>query len=79
MKEPTVEACKAIVEMLGHGSSKDGCAELWRKKSLQYHLSKAIGHLATHNKQIYDPRAYDGENHLKLAITRIAMILAMVE
>lgn len=47
-----------------------------RDKEKMYHLSKAQSHLATHIKQIYGARCVDGENHLELALCRIAMALS---
>lgn len=76
-KEPTVEACLAIVETMGAGSTKDGINESWRGKSPMYHLSKAQAHLATHIRNLHDSRKADDENHIHEAITRIAMALSL--
>ena len=76
MKHPAENAYWIITDVLTKGSSKDGANESWRSKFQMYHLSKAQAHLATHIKQIHDDRGVDGENHLHLALTRIAMALA---
>lgn len=76
VKFPPEVAFQTIENIMHVGSAKDGCNESWRDKDPMYHLSKAMNHLATHIKQIYDPRAANGENHLHLAITRLAMALS---
>jgi hypothetical protein len=75
-KEPTVEAARAIVSVMRAGSSKDGCDDSWRDKGQLYHLVKASGHLATHIKHVVCNTS-DGENHLELALTRLAMALSL--
>ena len=79
MKQPAVEAAAAVIETMRRGSSKDGNNDDWRKREIMYHLSKAQAHLATHIKKMHDPRAADGENHLHLALTRIAMALCIMQ
>ena len=76
MRDPSVEACKAVIFTMQRGSAKDGCDESWRQRPEMYHLAKAMNHLATHINQLQDPRKVDGENHLENAITRIAMALS---
>ena len=75
MKHPAENAYWIITDVITRGSAKDGCNESWRSKPQMYHLSKAMSHLAVHIKQIYDPRAIDGENHAHLALCRLAMAL----
>lgn len=75
-KHVAENAWDIIDNLLAKGSSKDGTHEAWRELPKMYHLSKAQSHLATHIKQLHDPRTMDGENHLHLALTRIAMVLA---
>ncbi len=75
MKHPADTAFNAVERTMDAGSKKDGRNEHWRHKDPMYHLSKAINHLATHIKQIHDHRTHDGENHLALALTRIAMVM----
>lgn len=58
------------------GSAKDGNDESWRLKPQFYHLLKAEGHLNRHLRQKMSVDAADGEDHLRLAITRLAMALA---
>lgn len=68
---------KAIIQtVMAQGSSKDGVSELWRNEIPLFHLSKAQAHLAHHIKTLYDPRGFDGEDHLALALTRLAMALS---
>lgn len=76
-KQPAVEAAKAIIEVMTDGSHKDGCNDSWRERPLMFHLSKAQSHLAIHIRNIYDPRRQDDEDHLKLALCRLAMALTV--
>ena len=75
-KQPAVEAASAIIATMTEGSAKDGSNESWREKQPIYHLLKAQSHLATHLRNMVDPRKADDEDHLKLAVTRLAMALA---
>jgi hypothetical protein len=75
--DPSVEACKAIIQTMQIGSSKDGCNEDWRDRPRHYHITKAIRHATTALMVIMHVVRDDGENHLKLAITRLAMALAI--
>lgn len=79
MKHPAETAWDVIDGIMHKGSSKDGCNETWRDRDIMYHLSKAQAHLATHIKQTIDPRTADDENHLHLAITRLAMALCIAD
>jgi len=74
MKEPTVLACMAIVETLTVGSDADGRGDNWRNKSCFEHLLKANTHLGEAMRQEARCSKSD-EEHLKLAITRLAMAL----
>ena len=76
LAQPSQIASKVIEEVMERGSSTDGSNETWREEDILFHLSKAQAHLATHIKQIFDPRRADGENHLELALTRLAMALS---
>ncbi len=75
LKSPADTAHATIQAIIERGSSKDGSNELWRNEIPMFHLSKAQAHLATAIKHIYDSRGFDGEDHLALAITRLAMAL----
>jgi hypothetical protein len=57
------------------GSSKDGRNDTWRDKPRRYHLLKAIRHSTTYLMIVEGVIEGDGENHLKLAITRLSMAL----
>jgi len=75
MDDPRYAAFQTVAQVMALGSSKDGRNESWREKDVMYHLTKAQAHLATHIKNLHDPRGQDGENHLYLALTRLAMAL----
>lgn len=79
MTDPAQVAARVIEETLRAGSSKDGSADAWRRKPGFFHLLKASRHLTTHTMQIMGVAEADGENHLRLAITRLAMALAQQE
>ena len=75
--DPSVEACKAIVSVMLVGSSKDGCDDTWRKKPKSYHLMKAQNHARTAHMIETGLIPQDGEDHAKLALTRLAMALCI--
>ena len=56
-----------------------GSKEQWRNEPQMYHVVKGLNHLATHIRNVYDPRKVDDENHLHLALTRIAMALCIAD
>ena len=74
--DPRDVAFKAVAEVMRAGSAKDGRDESWRRKPGFFHLTKAIRHATTHLMQKMGVTEGDGEHHLKLAITRLAMCLA---
>ena len=74
--DPKYAAFQAVAEVMAIGSDKDGRDESWRKNPQFYHLTKAIRHATTHLMQKLGVVEGDGENHLKLAITRLAFALA---
>lgn len=76
MLDPSHEAARIINSVLLAGSTKEGNRSVWRSRSRMYHLTKAMGHLATHIKHEVCGTS-DGENHLHLAITRLAMALCV--
>jgi len=75
--DPSVEACKAIVEALTMGSNKDGNGEDWRDRPKHYHITKGIRHATTALMILLKVVRDDGEKHLNLAITRLAMALCV--
>lgn len=75
--DPSVEACKAIVAIMAVGSSKDGCDDTWRRKPKSYHLQKAQNHARTAHMMETGLIPQDGEDHAKLALTRLAMALCI--
>ncbi len=75
--EPPICAYIVVQEIMQIGSAKDGKDESWREKSLAYHAMKALRHTATAVMQAQGITPPDGENHLKLAITRLAMALSI--
>lgn len=77
LKDPAIVACEAIVSTLKIGSAKDGCDDSWRKKSRRYHLAKATRHAFTACMTEVGILEHDGEDHIKLAITRLAMALSI--
>lgn len=72
MLKPPDTAYAIITKVMSAGSRKDGSNDSWRNETVEFHLTKAMSHLAMHMKQKYDPRTIDGENHLELALTRLA-------
>jgi len=72
-------AARIILEVMNQGSGKDGRSDDWLHKSPMFHLSKANSHLTTHINHLHDPRNKDEEQHLELALTRIAMRLAQIK
>lgn len=75
--QPSVEACKVIIEVMSVGSTKDGCNDDWRDRPKHFHITKGIRHATTALMIILKVVRDDGENHLKLAITRLAMALCV--
>lgn len=75
LDDPRYAAFQAIASVMAIGSVKDGRDESWRDKPQYFHLTKAIRHATTHLMQRMGVIEPDGENHLKLAITRLAMAL----
>jgi hypothetical protein len=76
-RSPLTCAAEAIVETMAVGSQKDGRDESWRQKG--YHLQKALRHITTHMLIADGHQPPDGEFHLRHAITRLAMQLAIEE
>lgn len=77
MKDPSVEAARAIVDVIRKGSAKSGSNENWRNDPMNYHLDRALRHIITYKLIAEGNQTPDGEPHLKLALTRIAMALCI--
>lgn len=75
--DPSVEACKAIVATIAAGSNKDGRGDDWRDRPQHYHITKAIRHATTALMILLKVTRPDGENHLHLALTRLAMAICV--
>lgn len=75
--DPSVEATAAIVRTMTIGSSKDGTDDSWRLKKKSYHLEKAMGHARKAYLMETGQMPQDGEDHGKLALTRLAMSLCI--
>lgn len=73
---PADEAAAAIRQVMAKGSDKDGCDESWRELPQDYHLDRALRHALTYKLIRDGNQKPDGEEHLKLAIARLAMALA---
>lgn len=77
--DPRYLAFYAVAAVMAVGSSKDGKNESWRDKPASFHLTKALRHATTHLMQREGHAEPDGENHLMLALTRLAMALTIEE
>ena len=75
ISDPKYAAFQAIAEIMHLGSSKDGKDDSWRGKPVNYHLDRAIRHAITYKLIAEGNQKPDGEDHLKLAITRLAFAL----
>jgi hypothetical protein len=75
IEDPKYAAFQAVAETMARGSEKDGCDDSWRDKPPVFHLTKGIRHATTHLMQKMGVIEGDGENHLKLALTRLAMAM----
>jgi hypothetical protein len=75
LEDPRYASFQAIVQIMALASDKDGRDESWRQKPGFFHITKAIRHATTHLMKKMGVTEDDGEDHLKLAITRLAMAL----
>jgi len=66
----------AIQQVMEKGSAVDGNDDSWRDKGVLYHGMKALRHTATGLMQAQGISSPDGEDHFKLALTRLAMLIA---
>jgi hypothetical protein len=73
--DPRYAAYQAVAQVMSIGSARDGRDESWRNKPRRYHLLKAIRHATTYLMIQEGVTEGDGEHHLKLALTRLAMSL----
>lgn len=75
MENPRILCFTIVNDCMAVGSNTDGLGSVnegWKHRSSMYHLAKASGHLATHIKHKVCG-TNDGEYHLALALTRLAM------
>ena len=72
---PADLAAFAISRVMAAGSAKDGCDDSWQEKNFNYHLDRALRHAITHKLIAEGNQPPDGERHIELAITRLAMAL----
>ncbi len=78
VENPRILAFTIVNDCMAVGSSVDGLTaanEGWRERDSSFHLIKALSHLVTHMKQRALSQS-DGESHLHLALTRLAMAAA---
>lgn len=65
----------AIREVIHEGAKKPRPCEWW-EESQDMHIQKAARHLMTYQLMRDGHQQHNGENHLKLALTRVAMAMA---
>lgn len=70
---PGAFASQIITRIIGKGSSKDGHGDAWRNKTAMFHLMKGLAHLVLHMKEKYCFMEPGKENHLHLAMSRLAL------
>jgi hypothetical protein len=75
IEDPKYAAFQAVAEVMALGSSKDGKDDSWREKPINYHLDRGIRHAITYKLIAEGNQILDGEDHLKLAITRLPFAL----
>lgn len=75
-RHPADIASRTIIKVMATGSKKEGANEEWRKHVVNYHLDRAIRHTITYKLMREHNQQPDGENHLELALTRLAMALS---
>jgi len=77
MLHPADKAFTSIENVMFAGSKKEGRSDSWRHRPRIYHILKGIRHATTAlmiEQGVIEP---DGENHLELALTRLAMALTI--
>lgn len=77
MINPSEVAAQIISEVITVGSEKSGSNDNWRLEPLNYHLDRAIRHIITHKLITEGNQTPDKEEHLRFALTRIAMALTL--
>lgn len=73
--DPAEIAAQTVREVMAEGLKKH-VAGAWEDEDPRMHCQKAIRHLTTFLLMLDGHQEPDGENHLKLAITRAALALA---
>lgn len=63
--------------MLGSDATNKHMPYSWLNNPVEKHLYKALGHITHHLKQRAGHEPLDGENHLKNALNRIVMSIAI--
>ncbi len=76
MTHPSAKAYKIINSVMETGSAKDGKDDSWQHKPRHFHITKAIRHATTALMVDLGVIQPDGENHLELALCRLAMALS---
>lgn len=72
---PAELAARIIENVMLAGSAKEGCDDSWIERPNNHHLDRAIRHILTHKLIAEGNQEPDGERHLHLALTRLAMAL----
>jgi len=72
--DPALLAHRTIAEVIQTGLQKHK-KEVWRTEPINNHLDKAARHILTYKLILEGNSPPDGENHLKNALTRLAMAL----
>jgi len=72
---PAEMAFQAVESTMFKGTTRTDRPD-WRHEEQDYHLDRAIRHICTYRVMRDGSQKPDGDNHLKLALTRLAMALA---
>ena len=75
--DPRQVAANSVDEIIAEGLKKH-LAEGWRTENIRMHCLKAQRHLSTFMLMLDKYQRQDGEDHLKLALTRTAMALTQL-
>lgn len=67
-------AASTVHKVLQAGAKKPRPCH-WKDEDVEMHLNKAIRHICTHRLMRDGHQEPNGENHLELALTRVAMAL----
>lgn len=75
-KTPATIAYVTVDKVMQIGTTKTDRPD-WSEESQDYHLDRAVRHVMTYKLMRDNNQKTDGENHLELALTRLAMALTM--